>query len=130
MRNLLDEASAAQNLDGNRLTGSLHFPVNRSYAYPAPSARAAKAARDDVRFGSKADIALAKSDVRFTPKSGHREVRLGCPLCAKSGHSQLDLAILRFLDWTGGSLDQHHPRGRAALEGSDEYRVRRRRTWL
>jgi hypothetical protein len=115
MRNLLDEASAAQNLDGNRLTGSLHFPVNRSYAYPAPSARAAKAARDDVRFGSKADIALAKSDVRFTPKSGH---------------SQLDLAILRFLDWTGGSLDQHHPRGRAALEGSDEYRVRRRRTWL
>jgi hypothetical protein len=25
-----------------------------------------------VRFGSKADVALAKSDVRFTPKSGHR----------------------------------------------------------
>jgi hypothetical protein len=35
-----------------------------------------------VRFGSKADIALAKSDVRFTPKSGHRETLLECPLCA------------------------------------------------
>jgi hypothetical protein len=25
----------------------------------------------DVRFGSKADMALGNRDVRFTPKSGH-----------------------------------------------------------
>jgi hypothetical protein len=60
------------------------------------------------------------ADVRFAPESGHWNSAAQCPLCAKSGHSQLDLAILRFLDWTGGGLDQHHPRGRAALEGSDE----------
>jgi hypothetical protein len=27
MRNLLDESSVAQSLDGDRLMGSLHFPV-------------------------------------------------------------------------------------------------------
>jgi hypothetical protein len=26
---------------------------------------------NDVRFGSKADIAASPTDVRFTPKSGH-----------------------------------------------------------
>ena len=36
----------------------------------------------NVRYGSKADIALAKSDVRFTPKSGHCRATFGCPLCA------------------------------------------------
>jgi hypothetical protein len=77
-------------------------------------------AHADVRFGSKADIVDYPRDVRFAPNSGHSPARLGCPLCANSGRSQLDLAILRFLDWTGGGLDQHHPRGRAALEGSDE----------
>jgi hypothetical protein len=29
----------------------------------------------NVRYGSKADIALVKSDVRFTPKSGHGSAR-------------------------------------------------------
>jgi hypothetical protein len=40
----------------------------------------------DVRFGSKADIALGPRHVRFTPKSGHCWAALGCPLSAKSGH--------------------------------------------
>src|SRR6516165_3379425 len=31
-----------------------------------------ESALGDVRFGSKADIALVKSDVRFTPKRRHR----------------------------------------------------------
>jgi hypothetical protein len=34
MRNLLDKASAAQNLDGNRLTGSLHFPKTQTKPMP------------------------------------------------------------------------------------------------
>jgi hypothetical protein len=29
MRNLLDESSAAQSLDGNRLMGSLHVPEDQ-----------------------------------------------------------------------------------------------------
>jgi hypothetical protein len=28
--------------------------------------------KHDVRFGSKADVALLNFDVRFTPESGHR----------------------------------------------------------
>jgi hypothetical protein len=39
----------------------------------------------DVRFGSKADMCIAKGHVRFTPKSGHVQCNWGCPLCAKSG---------------------------------------------
>jgi hypothetical protein len=40
----------------------------------------------NVRFGSKADIAVHSSDVRFTPKSGHRLSASECALAAKSGH--------------------------------------------
>jgi hypothetical protein len=43
----------------------------------------------DVRFGSKADIALRSRHVRFTPKSGHWQTTVGCPLCAKSGCEQV-----------------------------------------
>jgi hypothetical protein len=32
---------------------------------------------NDVRFGSKADIASAPRHVRFTPESGHRQALLG-----------------------------------------------------
>jgi len=39
-----------------------------------------------VRFGSKADIRVAKSHVRFTPKSGHLQRKHRCPLRANSGH--------------------------------------------
>jgi hypothetical protein len=42
MRNLLDKASAAQSLDGERLTGSLHFPCAKTYVHASPDARAAK----------------------------------------------------------------------------------------
>src|SRR5262249_40857844 len=34
------------------------------------------------RFGSKADICVAKSDVRFTPESGHVQRKRRCPLRA------------------------------------------------
>jgi len=36
----------------------------------------------DVRFGSKADIAVSPLDVRFTPESGHGLNALGCPCTA------------------------------------------------
>src|SRR6516164_7194263 len=39
----------------------------------------------NVRFGSKADIALSPTNVRFTPKSGHRSRQRECPLCTTSG---------------------------------------------
>ena len=37
---------------------------------------------DDVRFGSKADIAALPNNVRFTPESGHWNSLAECPLCA------------------------------------------------
>jgi hypothetical protein len=41
MRNLLDESSIAQNLDGNRLMGSLRFPAGKLYEpNPAGTSRA------------------------------------------------------------------------------------------
>src|SRR5215469_12763557 len=50
-RNLLDKASAAQSLDGNRLTGSLLVPAARLYSpdYPPTS-------EDNVRFASLANV--------------------------------------------------------------------------
>jgi hypothetical protein len=41
---------------------------------------------ENVRFGSKADIAAAPINVRFTPESGHSAARSRCPLCANNGH--------------------------------------------
>ena len=38
-----------------------------------------------VRFGSEADMCVAKRHVRFTPESGHERCNSGCPLWAKSG---------------------------------------------
>jgi hypothetical protein len=35
---------------------------------------------NDVRFGSKADMAAHSSDVRFTPESGHSPAQSGCLL--------------------------------------------------
>src|SRR5262249_57777772 len=35
-------------------------------------------ARQNVRFGSKADIAPGQVNVRFTPESGHRNSLTGC----------------------------------------------------
>src|SRR6516165_12239439 len=43
----------------------------------------------DVRFGSKADIAVLSRDVCFTPKSRHRRRPKECPLCAISRHHHL-----------------------------------------
>jgi hypothetical protein len=40
----------------------------------------------DVRFGSKADMCVAKRDVRFTPESDIKCDIKECPLWAKSGH--------------------------------------------
>ena len=39
MRNLLDKASAAQNLDGDRLKGSLLRPLKASVVRPHPSSK-------------------------------------------------------------------------------------------
>jgi hypothetical protein len=51
--------------------------------------------RDDVRFGSKADIGQASGDVRSTPKkSGHWNSAAPCPLCAKSGHCAVSFDYL------------------------------------
>jgi hypothetical protein len=44
--------------------------------------------RNDVRFGSKADMCSALGDVRFTPNSGHLRCKEGCPLCAISRQVQ------------------------------------------
>ena len=56
----------------------------------------------DVRFGSKADMALTNCDVRFTPNSGHlRRVR-GCPLCANSGLYALQQTASLFDHLVGG----------------------------
>ena len=40
----------------------------------------------NVRFGSKADMCVAKSHVRFTPESRHVRCTSSCLLCANSGH--------------------------------------------
>ena len=40
----------------------------------------------NVRFGSLADMCVAKSDVRFTPQSGHVHCDRLCLLWANSGH--------------------------------------------
>src|SRR6516225_1192501 len=58
----------------------------------------------DVRFGSKADMALQNRDVRFTPKSGHWRAIVRCPLCAKSRHSALRQRLALFDDLIGGNL--------------------------
>jgi hypothetical protein len=42
--------------------------------------------RENVRFGSKADICSAKAYVRSYSKSGHVQCNSACPLCANSGH--------------------------------------------
>ena len=43
----------------------------------------------DVRFGSKADIALGRACVRFTPKSGHAERQLDVRFVPKAEVGQL-----------------------------------------
>jgi hypothetical protein len=50
------------------------------------TAQASPLEEGDVRFGSKADIALGSRHVCFTPESGHRLSASGCPLWAKSRH--------------------------------------------
>ena len=47
---------------------------------------------NDVRSGSKADMAIMRRDVRFTPESRHRSAHLTCPLCAKSGNTLITTA--------------------------------------
>jgi hypothetical protein len=42
----------------------------------------------DVRFGSKADMCVAKRDVRFTPESDIKCDIKECPLWANSGHRE------------------------------------------
>jgi hypothetical protein len=44
--------------------------------------------RANVRFGSKADIALGPCHVRFSPESGHHSARWRCLLCATFGHTR------------------------------------------
>ena len=39
----------------------------------------------NVRYGSEADICIAKRHVRFTPESRHVRRNSQCPLCANSG---------------------------------------------
>ena len=50
-----------------------------------------QATRNNVRFGSLADILRCGSDVCFTPKSGHASATSKCPLSAKSRHSVIHL---------------------------------------
>ncbi len=42
--------------------------------------------KDDVRFGSLADITIRSPYVGFTPDSGDLSVHAGCPLSANSGN--------------------------------------------
>ena len=44
----------------------------------------------NVRFGSRADIALARRHVRFTPESGHCGAQLACPLCDDADAAVVD----------------------------------------
>jgi hypothetical protein len=67
----------------------------------------------DVRFGSKADIALPPIDVRFTPESGHWPTRSGCLLRANSGFGgaaqgktgSVKYAMRSTLRWSGRSTE-------------------------
>jgi hypothetical protein len=65
----------------------------------------------NVRFGSKADIALGSGHVRFTPKSGHRSARRQCPLCAKSGLMRCNKILL--FDHLVGACEQRRRDGQA-----------------
>src|SRR6516165_5682518 len=60
-RNLLDKASAAQSLDGNRLTGSLLVPGPRLYS---PDYRLTS--EGNVRFASLANVEMPSLGVCFT----------------------------------------------------------------
>src|SRR5262245_38437973 len=42
--------------------------------------------RNEVRFGSAADITRLLSNIMFTPQSGQTRLALPCPLCARSRH--------------------------------------------
>src|SRR5262249_30590830 len=81
---------------------------------PAPESGPG-AGSPNVRFGSKADIAVRRIDVRFTPKSGHWLSASGCPLCAKSGHWSTDYSIT-FV----GTAKQRWRHGEAECFGSLE----------
>ena len=52
---------------------------------PAPLFRSGFGHRENVGFGSLADIGVEISDVRFNPESRHSPVQVGCPLSANSG---------------------------------------------
>ena len=70
--------------------------------------------RPDVRFGSKADIAVVPQDVRFTPESGHSSAALKCLLCAK----KLTFApqqIATLFDQLVGARDHYWRHGNAQL---------------
>ena len=47
--------------------------------------------RNEVCYGSAAEIPKASSEVRFTPKSGHGSARSWFLLCARSKHSAASL---------------------------------------
>ena len=49
----------------------------------------------NVRFGSKADVCVAKPYVRFTPKSGHVQCTGSCLLWANSGHDYISHDVRR-----------------------------------
>ena len=51
--------------------------------------------KDDVRFGSLADISERTRNVRFTPQSRHSSARVARPLRANSGH--LDRVRARYI---------------------------------
>jgi len=66
MRNLLDKASDAQSLDGNRLTGSLQIPV-RKWSTPT-LAKAQERADSKVPSGR---LTLRLGDVGVSEKLDH-----------------------------------------------------------
>jgi hypothetical protein len=54
MRNLLDKSSVAQSLDGDRLMGSLHFPLSQVSKLNAPHTQQDRFA--EARFGRRGNI--------------------------------------------------------------------------
>jgi hypothetical protein len=73
--------------------------------------------RKNVRFGSLADVRIAKSHVRFAPESGHLQCTSACPLRAISGHKQSAA-----LPWLDDALKKNRAREGAVKKGGFTHR--------
>ena len=61
--------------------------------------------RQNVRFGSKADMCECKKPCPLYPESGHVRCKNKCPLCAKSGHRSV-LLLIWLLAFGAKAVDQ------------------------